>query len=212
MSMEREAKLLTAAKVAALCEVDLKTIHNWADRGSLPHFRTPGRHLRFRAIDVATFLRALGYAVPRDFVASVGKSVLVVGAKDATQFVGKAMGEAASIRVVGDLYDALLRLGEETTTAIVLDSSVVEAHGETLERVVLALKRAGSTVVIALGDDLHELGQRAPILFVPLGDSKMLRAAIDGAVSERAEVEAGAVPEPAKPRTRMARTQGKPVP
>src|SRR6202012_3177766 len=59
-------KLLTASDLAALCEVDLKTIHNWVDRGRIAHFRTPGRHLRFRAADVAEFLRAWGYTVPRE--------------------------------------------------------------------------------------------------------------------------------------------------
>ena len=53
-------KLLTASDLATLCEVDLKTIHNWVDRGRIAHFRTPGRHLRFRAADVADFLRAYG--------------------------------------------------------------------------------------------------------------------------------------------------------
>ena len=59
-------KLLTASDLATLCEVDLKTIHNWVDRGRIAHFRTPGRHLRFRAADVADFLRAWGYSVPRE--------------------------------------------------------------------------------------------------------------------------------------------------
>lgn len=57
MAIERDMKLLTASDVADLCEVDLKTIHNWVERGCIPHFRTPGRHLRFQALDVARFLR-----------------------------------------------------------------------------------------------------------------------------------------------------------
>ena len=40
--------LFTASQIARFCQVDLKTIHNWADRGQIQHFRTPGRHLRFR--------------------------------------------------------------------------------------------------------------------------------------------------------------------
>src|SRR4029453_8151393 len=81
MAAARE-KLLTASDLATLCEVDLKTIHNWVDRGRIPHFRTPGRHLRFRAADVAEFLRAWGYSVPRELARATSKSILVVGTKD----------------------------------------------------------------------------------------------------------------------------------
>lgn len=51
----------TAQDVARFCEVDLKTIHHWADAGKIPHHRTKGRHLRFRRNHVLQFLRAHGY-------------------------------------------------------------------------------------------------------------------------------------------------------
>ena len=54
-------ELFTASEVARFCQVDLKTIHNWAERGEVRHFRTPGRHLRFRRVDVLDFLRKYGY-------------------------------------------------------------------------------------------------------------------------------------------------------
>src|SRR5882757_8137614 len=60
----RGAELFTASQLARFCQVDLKTIHNWADKGEVRHFRTPGRHLRFRRADVIEFLRKYGYPVP----------------------------------------------------------------------------------------------------------------------------------------------------
>jgi excisionase family DNA binding protein len=59
----RRRALLGANDIAHLCRVDLKTVHNWVNRGVLPHFRTPGRHLRFRPEHVASFLRAWGYVL-----------------------------------------------------------------------------------------------------------------------------------------------------
>ncbi len=60
-------KLLTASDLAELCQVDLKTIHNWVDQGrSPPWFRTPGRHLRFKAIDAVPWLVKHGYTVPKE--------------------------------------------------------------------------------------------------------------------------------------------------
>ena len=44
-------KFLKARDVAELYSCDLKSVHNWVDRGDIPAeaiFRTPGRHLRFR--------------------------------------------------------------------------------------------------------------------------------------------------------------------
>ena len=56
--------LFTATDVAKMCSVDLKTIHNWANKGRIQHFRTPGRHLRFKPSDVVEFLKAWGFPVP----------------------------------------------------------------------------------------------------------------------------------------------------
>lgn len=52
----RNKKYYTAPEVAEFCGCDLKTIHNWFERGQIKGFRTPGRHLRFTAQNVTTFL------------------------------------------------------------------------------------------------------------------------------------------------------------
>lgn len=59
---------LTTTDLARICEVDLKTIHNWADKGKIKHFRTPGRHLRFERTAVIEFLKHFGYPVPKDLL------------------------------------------------------------------------------------------------------------------------------------------------
>lgn len=58
--------LYTGQDVARFCEVDLKTVHHWADRGKIVHHRTEGRHLRFRRNDLVRFLRAHGYPIPEE--------------------------------------------------------------------------------------------------------------------------------------------------
>lgn len=57
-------RYLTATDVAALCEVELKTIHNWTDKNNLPHFTTPGNHLRFKPRELAPWMRQHGYDIP----------------------------------------------------------------------------------------------------------------------------------------------------
>jgi excisionase family DNA binding protein len=92
-------KLFTASDLATLCEVDLKTIHNWVDRGRISHFRTPGRHLRFRAVDVVDFLRTWGYAVPRELRTETTKVVMIVGPADLLAFVGQVLPSSAATAV-----------------------------------------------------------------------------------------------------------------
>src|SRR5512133_2363144 len=120
MAAVRE-KLLTASDLAALCEVDLKTIHNWVDRGRIAHFRTPGRHLRFRAADVADFLRAWGYTVPRELARASSRTVLVIGGKDTAAHVLRSLGEGTPVRNAGHPYDALVLAGADPADIYVVD-------------------------------------------------------------------------------------------
>jgi excisionase family DNA binding protein len=43
-------------ELAVLCGVEQKTVHNWVARGMIPHFRTPGRHVRFLPAQIADFV------------------------------------------------------------------------------------------------------------------------------------------------------------
>ncbi len=205
MAIERDMKLLTASDVATLCEVDLKTIHNWVDRGCIPHFRTPGRHLRFQAVDVANFLREWGYTIPRRFYAQIAQTVLVVGSKEALAVVTRAAGQSASVRAVGDLYEATIQVGAEPTSAIVVEAPLLETDGEAFERMVVAVKGAYEVAVLVLGEDRAQLADRVDVLFVPMGDSKMLRAALTGDVDDPALIEEGILPPPQQRRTRRVR-------
>ena len=196
MAIERDMKLLTASDVASLCEVDLKTIHNWVDRGCIPHFRTPGRHLRFQAVDVANFLRDWGYAIPRKFYAQIAQTVLVIGSPEAVAVVTRAAGQSATIRSVEDLCEAAVRVGAEHTSAVVVEASVVHANPQAFIMMVEAVKRAFQVPVHVLGEDTTNLAEKIDVLFVPMGDSKMLRAAMTGDVDDPAQIEAGILPSP----------------
>ena len=149
----RGEKLLTASDLAALCEVDLKTIHNWVDRGRIPHFRTPGRHLRFRAADVAEFLKAWGYSVPRELARLSSKSMLLVGSKDALAHVTRTLGEGVPVRHVTDPYDALIFAGSDPTDVFIVD---VRATAPTIDvtGMLEAMHRAcPQAMFVALADD-----------------------------------------------------------
>lgn len=72
-SANPEDRFFAASEIAHICQVDLKTIHNWTDRGAIRSFSTPGGHRRYRAGDVKAFLEKHGYPIPaelRDVAAS----------------------------------------------------------------------------------------------------------------------------------------------
>lgn len=114
-------KLLTASDLAALCEVDLKTIHNWVDRGRIAHFRTPGRHLRFKAADVAEFLRAWGYSVPRELARATSRSMMAIGTKDTMAHIARSLGEGVPVRHMNHPYDALIYAGSDPADVYIVD-------------------------------------------------------------------------------------------
>jgi excisionase family DNA binding protein len=126
MPAVRGEKLLTASDLATMCEVDLKTIHNWVDRGRIPHFRTPGRHLRFRAPDVAEFLRTWGYSVPRSLARQSTRGALVLATTATFERVAQVAPDGLQLRHATDPYDALVYAGAEPADAFVVE---VEAAG-----------------------------------------------------------------------------------
>jgi len=157
MAGVRGEKLLTASDLATLCEVDLKTIHNWVDRGRIAHFRTPGRHLRFRAADVAEFLRAWGYSVPRELARASARTGLVVGSKDTVSHVTRALGDAMPLKDVKHPYDALVMAGADSPDVFLVDAKSIGGDVE-LDRWLEALNRACPDArIVVLTDEASEV-------------------------------------------------------
>src|SRR5438094_443805 len=114
-------ELFTASQLAQFCHVDLKTIHNWADRGEVRHFRTPGRHLRFRRSDVVEFLRKYGYPVPESLRAGKPKIVVIDDDPHVLAAIRRALGRRFDVSTFQDAFDALVAIGRLEPDAIVVD-------------------------------------------------------------------------------------------
>jgi excisionase family DNA binding protein len=116
-----QPELFTASDVARFCQVDLKTIHNWADKGEIRHFRTPGRHLRFRRLDVLDFLRKYGYPIPD--VLKMGKPKVVAVDDDPAVLatLRRTLSRRFDLTTFQDPFDALVAVGNLQPDALVLD-------------------------------------------------------------------------------------------
>lgn len=120
-TQQQQSELFTASDVARFCQVDLKTIHNWADKGEVRHFRTPGRHLRFRRVDVLDFLRKYGYPIPESLRQGKPKVVIVDGDPAVLAGLRKALSKRFELTTFQDPFDALVAVGNLQPDALVLD-------------------------------------------------------------------------------------------
>ena len=188
----RAPSVYTAQALADFCEVDLKTVHHWATRGKVPHFRTDGRHLRFRRNDVVRFLRAHNYPLPDALVRARPTVALALGP---SSFAGnpltlddlaKRLGSRFALRrhasaaialahLLADAPDALVVAHDDPTlgfpsavAAIKADPAlswivmVVVAKGD----LQAAVREAGADVALAALDIARLSGELARALAV----------------------------------------------
>lgn len=112
MPVERQDPMqnrLTAGDVSRSLKVDLKTVHNWVQRGLLHGSRTPGGHLRFLRTEVIRFLRQRGRTVPGELAVEV-PVVVSVGVPGGTAEVEQEEG----------VFDALLQFATRPCDVIVI--------------------------------------------------------------------------------------------
>jgi len=147
-------ELFTASEVARFCQVDLKTIHNWADRGEVRHFRTPGRHLRFRRVDVIDFLRKYGYPVPE--LLAQGKPRVHVIDEDAQSLaaVTRSLSSRFDVTAFSEPVDALIAIGAETPDAVVLDPRGTRMDGVQCISRLKAIQSTRHARIVAFSSDI----------------------------------------------------------
>src|SRR5207248_5320680 len=96
-------------------------IHNWANKGKLPHARTEGRHLRFRRVELLAFLRAYEYPIPAA-LRDARPRVVLFDADAASMAASKrALAKRFEVIACGDAVEALVAIGASDPDAAVLD-------------------------------------------------------------------------------------------
>lgn len=155
------ARLVSANDLARWCDVDLKTIHNWTNRGKIHGVRTPGRHLRFRRLDVVDFLRAYEFPLPDALRAGSARvAVIDDGARDLGA-VRKALARRFEVETFDDAVEGFVCLGSFDADVVVLG----QVAPLELPSVVASLRGADATRsarVITLGAQLASAAATAP--------------------------------------------------
>ncbi len=167
---------LTAADVARLCNVDIKTIHNWADKGKLASTRTVGRHLRFHRLDVIEFLRAYANPVPAALTSQRAR-VCIVGDVIATA-TRRALARRFDVVVVADAVEALVSLAAIDPDVVVMDHPAWLDDARAIERL-RELEATRHVRVVIVSDDGDEALRAGATAVVPRGDVASLRNTLD---------------------------------
>jgi excisionase family DNA binding protein len=170
--------LFTAPQVAKICSTDLKTIHNWVNRGEIKSFRTPGRHLRFRRQDILDFLARYGYPVPDGFAPNKQRVIVVDSEEGTLRGLKRALARDFEVETYGDHIDALLAIGKERPSLVAIN---VEGGAEALRVVEKLVADKDSVAVLAYagGPALEEKALAAGAgEFVPVTDGKEVRRRI----------------------------------
>lgn len=166
-------RVLTAVQVARLCDVDLKTIHNWYGRGKIAGWRTAGRHLRFRRIDVVDFLRAYGFDLP-DSLRSARPRVVVVDANGAElAAAARALNKRFEVVSQHRIVDALLGLVAADADVLVL-GDVGPLDVDPIIDAVGRLEATRHVRMVTLGSS-----SQAARATVPRGDMTSLRETLE---------------------------------
>jgi excisionase family DNA binding protein len=168
--------------VARFCKVDLKTIHNWVDREQIRHFRTPGRHLRFRRQDVYEFLRKFDYPVPAELVPREPMVYVLEAGSGSSGGLKRQLGAGFSVRVFGDLLELLLKAGQEPPGAIVVDWASLDVDLHRLRRALQSEPATQTCRLVVMEPDDGTTALSTPLnadAIVPRSSVKELREALE---------------------------------
>ena len=126
---EQPRSLFTSSAVADLCQVDLKTIHNWANSGEIQHSRTRGRHLRFSPANIVEFLRKYDYPVPQQLLANKPCIYILDDERSKRAALKRSLSEQFDVTTFDDPVDALVGIGLQPPAVIVLDVKIADFDG-----------------------------------------------------------------------------------
>jgi CheY-like chemotaxis protein/phage terminase Nu1 subunit (DNA packaging protein) len=166
--------IFVASQVASIWNIDLKTVHNWVERGDMEAFRTPGRHLRFRQRSLLAFLRRYNMEIPPELFSSTPQ-VMLVGARDAplTKLHTLLQGRF-ELSEQHDPIVALAEIGERSSGRGLIDAIMVSipTRGVDFEAWLRAVRQHPDTrysLVVTIGGDAaqkhrcQELGVTATV-------------------------------------------------
>lgn len=168
--------LFTAPQVAKICSTDLKTIHNWVNRGEIKSFRTPGRHLRFRREDIYEFLQKYGYPIPDGFSPARKRVILCEGKDAMRRSIKRTLSRDYEVEAFSDHVDALLAIGRQRPALLLVNGQNGTEITHLVQR--LTSDKDASPVVVYGTEKLDGNMDNDLVQFVASSESKDIRRSV----------------------------------
>lgn len=153
--------IYVASQVASIWNVDLKTVHNWVERGDIEAFCTPGRHLRFRRRSLLHFLRRYNMAIPEELAPNKPRVCIVDTDVASARRLASTLGDLFEVQILTDPIAALAEIGAQCSGASLIDAVVVSfpAAGVDDRRWIQAISRHPDTrytwVIVVSTEETH---------------------------------------------------------
>ncbi|MDJ0763194.1 MAG: helix-turn-helix domain-containing protein [Myxococcota bacterium] len=170
--------LFTASKVARICSVDLKTIHNWVGRGVIDSFKTPGGHLRFKRKDILDFLSRYSYPIPEGLAPSK-RRIAILAEDTVLQPLKRSLSREYEVDAYSDSVDALLAIGGQQPDLFLVNTDL----GMDFLHVIKRLKALKEEMpVVAFGD--NDVGTES-VDFIPSEGVKKIRQRVSSILDKK---------------------------
>ncbi len=174
--------LFTAPQVAKICSTDLKTIHNWVNRGEIKSFRTPGRHLRFRRQDILDFLNRFGYPIPEGFSPSRKRVILCESSDAARRSLKRTLSRDFEVEAFADHVDALLAIGKKRPDLLLVSGNDGDDVVHLVEKL-SSQKDASQILVYGPENAKNKYKIKDGVEYVGTSDSKEIRKGVVASLS-----------------------------
>ncbi|MBP0047409.1 response regulator [Marinobacterium sp. AK62] len=125
-------KTLTTGEIAKICDVNLRTVIRWIERGDLKGFKLPGRgNNRVLVEDFVAFLESHNMPVPPEYAPKSNNRVLVLDDEPAiTRLISRILRTAGySVDVATDGFQGGAKLLQDRPYLITLDLSMPGLDG-----------------------------------------------------------------------------------
>lgn len=162
--------LFTAPQVAKICSVNLKTIHNWVERGEMKSFRTPGRHLRFRRQDILDFLTRFGYPVPEGFTPTQ-RRIVIFADNETLRPLKRSLSRDFEVAAFTDQVEGLLSIGQQKPDLVLVNTDSGQESVHLMERL---SSRKEALSVVGFGKIIGEINT-TDMEFIPSTEAKEIR-------------------------------------
>lgn len=119
-SPTRTGEVLTAMQLAYQCQCNAGTVHLWAQKQGLQHYRTRGGHYRFKRIDVLSFLSKNALPIPAALKDENSYIAILEPTDEVLLPIIEGLRGSFRVRGYQDLFRLLIAMGEHPPRALVL--------------------------------------------------------------------------------------------